>query len=191
LLTGRALLLLLAGASLVSILCGVGSVSAAAADTTPHHAGAGPTSRFEEPRDRDRDRRDRDRDHDHHRDRDRDRSRRPDRTANAAPASKPLAPPTHASAPVPRSGPRDAAVTALSRGDSSLRPSSFSPGAPTPPRPGVRPPVLAPPSLTIPANRPPSARGRDAGAGYVVALSTVLVVATIAMVSLVLIRRSG
>jgi hypothetical protein len=51
--------------------------------------------------------------------------------------------------------------------------------------------VLAPPALTIPALRPVHASGPGPGAISVIALSTVLLAATIAVVSLVLVRRTG
>jgi hypothetical protein len=51
--------------------------------------------------------------------------------------------------------------------------------------------VLAPPPLTIPVVGPVIAGGKGLGTGYLIALSTVFIVATIAVVSLVLVRRSG
>jgi hypothetical protein len=51
--------------------------------------------------------------------------------------------------------------------------------------------VLAPPALTIPAVSPVHASGPGPGTISVIALSTVLVAATIAVISLVLVRRTG
>jgi hypothetical protein len=51
--------------------------------------------------------------------------------------------------------------------------------------------VLAPPTLTIPAVSPVSPGGPVRGAMYVIAISTFLVAAAIAVASLVLVRRSG
>jgi hypothetical protein len=51
--------------------------------------------------------------------------------------------------------------------------------------------VLAPPALTIPAISPAHASGPGPGTISVIALSTVLLAATIAVVSLVRVRRTG
>jgi hypothetical protein len=51
--------------------------------------------------------------------------------------------------------------------------------------------VLAPPALTIPAVSLVHASGPGPGAISVIALSTVLMAATIAVISLVLVRRTG
>jgi len=51
--------------------------------------------------------------------------------------------------------------------------------------------VPAPPALTIPSVGPVSAGGQVRGAVSLIAISTVLVAVTIALVSLVLIRRSS
>jgi hypothetical protein len=50
--------------------------------------------------------------------------------------------------------------------------------------------VLAPPALNIPPAAPLNATATGTGSVYAVALSSVLVAAAIAVVSLVLIRRS-
>jgi hypothetical protein len=58
------------------------------------------------------------------------------------------------------------------------------------PASGARPPVLAPPELTIPAVTPVGADGAaGVGAVPVIALTTVLVAATVAAMFLVLMRR--
>ncbi|MFZ0178504.1 MAG: hypothetical protein WAL84_01355 [Candidatus Dormiibacterota bacterium] len=191
---GRALLIVLAGASTFSILSGSADVLAAAPDTPVHRAAAGQPARGDEQRDRDH------RCH-HGRSRDacndengRDRRRAPTPKAGTSPPLVlPAALPEPVSTPVPRSAPAHAAITARQGNASSLRTPSF---AVAPPRgrespAGPRPPVLAPPSLTIPAVRPVIATAGGPGAGYVIALSTILVVTTIAVLSLVLVRRSG
>jgi hypothetical protein len=191
---GRALLIVLAGASTFSILFGSADVLAAASDTPAHRAAAGQPARRDEQRDRDH------RCH-HGRSRDacddehgRDRSRAPKPKAGTSPPlALTTALPEPVSTPAPRSAPAHAAITAPQRSASSLRTPSF---AAAPPKSrespaGSRPPVLAPPSLTIPAVRSVIATAGGPGAGYVIALSTILVAATIAVLSLVLVRRSG
>jgi hypothetical protein len=51
--------------------------------------------------------------------------------------------------------------------------------------------VIAPPALNIPPAAPLNASATGTGSVYAVALSSVLIAAAIAVVSLVLIRRSG
>jgi hypothetical protein len=192
LLNRRALLLLFAGVSLFSILFASLGVSAAAADTTRHCSNAAPRAHADESGDA--------ADHCRHaRSRDscdvdhcRNRSRSPTPKETAVPPSEPAAPAAPASTtPPPR--PRDASVTAPGGKGSSRRAPSLSPNPTTrpPSAAGPRPPVLAPPPLTIPVVGPVIAGGKGLGAGYFIALSTIVVAATIAVVSLVLVRRSG
>src|SRR4029077_4570023 len=117
----------------------------------------------------------------------RDRSRRPARPETAVPSSKPSARPERAST-APPVAPRE---TSIPRAKGASRPASEPPTARAPSAAGPRPPVLAPPPLTIPLIGPVIAGSRGIWAGYVIALSPVLVAATIAVVSLVLVRRSG
>jgi len=190
---GRALLIVLAGASTLSILFGSADVLAAALDTPAHRAAAGPPARGDEQRDRDHrchHGRSRDACDDEH---DRDRSRAPTPKAGTSPPIVPTALPEPESTPAPRSAPAHAAITARQGNASSPRTPSFAAAPPKRPESpaGPRPPVLAPPSLTIPAVRPVIATAGGPGVGYVIALSTILVAATIAVLSLVLVRRSG
>jgi len=191
LLTGRALLLLLAGASTFSILFGSVDVLAATSDAPAHSARGGPPARAHEPHDQDhrchhaRSRDPCDDGHDH------DRPRAPT-PSSTPPSTQRTALPERVSTPASRSAPAPAALAAAQGNPVPPRtpPSSSAPKRVESPA-GPRPPVLAPPSLTVPAARPMIATGSGAGAGYVIALSTVLVAATIAVLSLVLVRRSG
>jgi hypothetical protein len=117
----------------------------------------------------------------------------PQPTTTPVPASAPTPrqTPSRTPQPTPRLHPRPAPVIANHPTDTPRpQPSSgatMSPGT----RSGARPPVLAPPALTIPAVNPTSARAPGLEFVSVIALSTVLVAATVAVASLVLIRRSS
>jgi hypothetical protein len=187
LLNRRALLLVFAGASMFSILFGTLDVAAAVPDGTRHCSDASPRAHDDEPGD------DADRCH-HTRSRDacdddhcRDRSRRPTRPETAVPSPKPSARPARAST-APPVAPRETSLP-RAQGSSPRAPAPRIARAPS--AAGPRPPVLAPPPLTIPVIGPVIAGSKGLWAGYVIALSTVLVAATIAVVSLVLVRRSG
>jgi hypothetical protein len=112
----------------------------------------------------------------------------PQPTATPAPTSRPA--PARTPPSTPRPHPRPAPVIATHpTGTPTSQPSpatTRSPGTQN----GARPPVLAPPALTIPAVNPTSARAPGLGLVSVIALSTVLAAATVAVASLVLIRRS-
>jgi hypothetical protein len=187
LLNRRALLLVFASASMFSILFGTLDVAAAVSDTARHCSDATSGAHEHEPgddADHCHDKRSRDGCDDDHC---RDRSRTPTRPETAVPSPKPSAPP----APASTAPPARARETAIPRAKgSSLRPPAPGTGR-APSAAGPRPPVLAPPPLTIPVVGPVIAGSRGLWAGYVIALSTVLVAATIAVVSLVLVRRSG
>jgi hypothetical protein len=188
----RVLVRLLVGASLVSVLFASTGVSAAGiaaasqgrdATLSGSQKNGGDSDRgCKDSRADDRDR-DRDDDRDHERDRD-------DRRCV----------PSH-SGPVPRAtqAPSPPARLQLSRGAAPHATGSSPPAAlttqtpPPRPEPAARPrsPVLAPPALTIPpAGRPVSTPETLPGGLYALALSSMLVAATIAVASLVLVRRS-
>jgi len=187
LLNRRALLLVFAGASMFSILFGTLDVAADASGTTRHCSDTAPRAHDDERGDgagRCHDTRSRDACDDH---RCRGRSRRPAPPESAVPSSKPSARAARASTAPPVAS----RETSIPRAKGASRPASEPPTARAPSAVGPRPPVLAPPPLTIPVIGPVIAGNRGIGAGYVIALSTVLVAATIAVVSLVLVRRSG
>jgi hypothetical protein len=192
LLTRRALLMLLAGASLFLILLGPLDVPAAAADTTSH--GGAPL-----PRDGSNWRGDQD-GHCHNRWWDEpggdDHCCTPKPAPAPPPAPAPAPTPTVGAKHVPTRTPRPPrpvpAVPSRSQGASPSAPSVALPVGRTPTSsPAQRPPVLAPPVLTIPSISPVNSGGPVRGAVDVIALSTVLIAATIALASLVLVRRSG
>ncbi|MHB8489225.1 MAG: hypothetical protein ACYDCS_08625 [Candidatus Dormibacteria bacterium] len=184
----RAFLVMLAGASLFLVLFGPLDVSAAAA-AKPWHGGApAPREGSSRPGDLDDDCNDRRSDEPGHDDRSRDRSPAPD--ATLVPAPVPTVTPTRAPSPSPRRRPRTGAEGhTLPKGASTPAPSSSPTNAPALPIP--RPPVLAPPALSIPSVSPVDASGQVRGAVSVIAISTALVAAALAIASLVLIRRSG
>jgi len=193
LLTRRALLMLLAGASLFLILLGPLDVPAAAADTTSHSGAVGPRDGSNWRGDPD--------EHCHNGWSDEPGgddhccAPPPASAPTPTPAPAPTAAPKHVPTRTPRR-PRPVLVvpsrwqgesTSASSATSAALPASGSPTS----SPAQRPPVLAPPALAIPSISPVNAGGPVGGAVDVIALSTVLVVATIAVASLVLVRRSG
>jgi hypothetical protein len=110
-----------------------------------------------------------------------------DPPAGTTPAPKPSAKRTPAPAPLPTSRPATAAIP-----HAPVSPQAHT-SAPSPsPSPSVetRPPVMAPPVLTVPPVGALTATAPNSGGLGVVAVSTVLVATTIAVASLVLIRRS-
>jgi hypothetical protein len=117
----------------------------------------------------------------------------PQPTATPVPTSAPTPTPTpgRTPPPSPRLHLRPAPVIATHpTGTPTSQPSPAATRTPGTQN-GSQPPVLAPPALTIPAVNPTSARAPGLGLVSVIALSTVLVAATVAVASLVLIRRSG
>jgi hypothetical protein len=206
LLIRRALLTTVAGASLFWILFGALDVPAAAAGVTSHVDGAAPavSSRSNQSGDEPGhhchgrgygDRGDRDPCCQQHCCR---RAPSPRPHESAEPTAKPTA--TSASTPQPKR-----AATPAPHNQSppvpvvGPRPGGIITSHPSPvpsrgeePASGSRLPVLSPPELTIPAVTPLVASGSGGvGAVAVIALSTVLVAAAVAAVSLVLMRRSG
>jgi hypothetical protein len=190
--TRRALLMLLAGASLFLVLLGPLDVPAAAADTTLHSGALVPRDGSNSPGDPD----------EHCRHGWSDEPGGDER--GCAPKPEPAPTPTPHSAPATTAVPKLAptrtprrprpvlVVPSRSQSASTSAPSAGSPAAGTPTSsPAQRPPVLAPPALTIPPSSPFNAAEPVRGAVDLIALSTVLVAATIAVASLVLVRRSG
>lgn len=113
-------------------------------------------------------------------------------TPEPTPSSMPTSHPERASSPTPHVPPPPAPVIAPHPISVTTPHPSPLPAPDREPAPGSRPPVLAPSDLTIPAVAPVSASGSwGVGAVGVIALSTILVAATVAAVSLVLMRRSG
>ena len=191
-LTRRALLLLLAGASLFLVLLGPLNVPAAAADTTSHGGALVSRDGSNWPVDP--------AEHGHNGWRDEPGGDdhccapkpAPAPTPTPAPAQAPTAAPKQVRTRTPQR-PRPVLVApSRSQGASTSAPSAALRAGGTPTSsPAQRPPVLAPPALTIPSISPVNAAGPVWGAVDVIALSTVLVAASIAVASLVLVRRSG
>ncbi len=104
--------------------------------------------------------------------------------ADVAPEASRLTRTAHPSAPAPVVAPRTGGI--------STTHTLPVPAREQEPASGSRPPVLAPPELTIPAVTPVGADGAGGvGAVPVIALTTVLVAATVAAVSLLLMRRGS
>ncbi len=190
--TRRALLMLLAGASLILVLLGPLDVPAAAADTTLNSGALVPRDGSNRPGDPD--------EHCHHRwpdepggdERGCALKPEPAPTPTPDPAPTRTAAPKLVPAPTPRPPRPVLVVPSRSQSASTSARSAWSPAAGTPASsPAQRPPVLAPPALTIPPSSPVNSGGPVRGAVDFIALSTVLVAATIAVASLVLVRRSG
>ena len=203
----RAVLMTIAGASLFWMLFGALDIPAAAAGITAHFGGAAPaadSSGSAEPED----------EPGHHcndkaagdpGDHDpccEERCCRSEPSPRPSESPEPTAEPTavpaptphakRAPAPTPRTPSTPGRVVATSPGGSSTTHPSPVPARDQDPASGARAPVLAPPELTIPGVTPVGASGSaTVGAIPVIALSTVLVAATIAAVSLVLMRRSS
>ena len=188
----RALLLLLAGASLFLVLLGPLDVPAAAADTTSHGGAVVPrdgSNWLGDPAE-----------HCHNGWRDEPGGDNhccaprpaPAPTPTPAPAQAPTAAPKHVPTRTPRRPRPVLVVPSRSQSASTSAPSAAVSAGGTPTSsPAQRPPMLAPPALSIPSTSPVNAGGPVRGAVGVIALSTVLVAATIALASLVLVRRSG
>jgi hypothetical protein len=184
----RALVTMLAGASLFWMLFGMLDVSAAAADMTWRGGSASHSAGDDSPGDTDHHCRERW----SHESGDRGHccNPKPGPTPSPTATPRPTAAPTRAPSPTPRPRTRPATVVVpRSHGSPSPSRSPASTSA-AEPAAGSRPPVLAPPTLTIPpvASVHPSSPGP--GVVSVVALSTILVAGTIAVVSLILVRRS-
>lgn len=188
----RVLVKVLVGASLFSVLFASTDVSAAGIEAASHSRDATLSASQEQRGDSNRDcknRRaddragDRDEERDHDRDGD-DRRCVPSPSAPAAPVTL---------APSPPARPQ-VSLGAAPHPKGSSTPAELTTQTPPPgpePAAGLRPPVLAPPTLTIPpAGRPVSAPETGPGGLYTIVLSSMLVAATIAVASLVLVRRS-
>jgi hypothetical protein len=175
--------MMLASASILLILFGWMDVAVAAADTTWHQP---ETAQSGGPGDRDEHCR-YGWFHDHHSDGHCCTRRPPMATPRPAPTATP--------APLPASRPTSSPATSVvppAPGSSS--PAHASTPSPSPsgdPSAQTRPPVIAPPALTVPPVGGLTVIRSNTGAIDVVAVSTVLVVSTIAVLSLALIRRSG
>jgi hypothetical protein len=189
--TRRALLMLLAGASLFLVLLGPLDVPAAAAETTLHSGALVPRDRSNSPGDPDEHR------HgwsDEPGGDERGCAPKPEPAPTSAPDPAPAttAAPKHVPTRTPLRPRPVLVVPSRSQSASTSAPSAGSPAAGSrTSSPAQRPPVLAPPALTIPPGSPVNADGPVLGGVDVIALSTVLVAATIAIASLVLVRRSG
>lgn len=193
----RVLLKLLVGASLLSVLFVSTDVSAAGIEAASHGRTATLSASQDKGGDADRDCKDRraddrDGDRDEERDHDRDGDDRrcvPSSSAPAALATLAPSPP-----PRPQVSPGAAPHPKASSPKGSSTPAELTSQTPRhgpEPAAGPRPPVLAPPALTIPpAGLPVSAPETLPGGLYTIALSSMLVAATIAVTSLVLVRRS-
>jgi hypothetical protein len=116
-------------------------------------------------------------------------SESPEPSAEATATSAPTSHPKRAASPAPRTPPAPAPVVAPRTGGISTTHTLPVPAREQEPPSGSRPPVLAPPELTIPAVTPVGADGAGVGAVPVIALTTVLVAATVAAVFLLLMRR--
>jgi len=184
----RALLVMLAGASLFLVLFGLLDVSAAAAANAWRSGTPAPREGSSRPRDLDDHCNDRRSDEPGHEDHCCDRSPAP--AATLVPAPVPTMTPTRAPSPSPRRRPHTGAEGHTPpKGASTPAPSSSPTTAPALPIPRL--PVLAPPALSIASVSPVDASGQVRGAVSVIAISTALVAAALAIASLVLIRRSG
>ena len=188
----RDLVKLLVGASLFSVLFATTDVSAAGIEAASHGPDATLSVFQDRGGDSDRDCKDRRADdRDGARDEERDHDRDGDDRRCVASPSPPAAIATPAPSP-PARPPSSPGATPYPKGSSP--PAELT--TQTPPRgpkpaAGAPPPVLAPPALSIPpAGRPVSAAEVPPGGLYTIALSSMLVAATIAVASLVLVRRS-
>jgi len=211
LLIRRALLMTVAGASLFWMLFGALDVPAAAAGVTQHFDGAAPSAPSSGSNEPGQEPGDEPGHHCHGRgsgdpgDSDgccEERCCRPEPSprptespepsSEATASSAPTSHPKRATSPAPRIPSPPAPPVASRLGDIATSHPSTMPATDIEPASGSRPPVLAPPELTIPAVTPVGASDSGGvGAVPVIALSTVLVAATVAAVSLVLMRRSG
>ena len=211
----RAFLMTVAGASLFWMLFGALDVPAAAAGVTPHFDGAAPSAASSGSNEPGQKPEDEPEDEPGHRchgrgsgdpgDGDRCCEERrcrpepsprptesPEPSAEATATPAPTSHPKRAASPVPRNPSPPAPPVAPRLGGITPRHASSVPARVQEPASGSRPPVLAPPELTIPAVVPGGASDSGGvGAVPVIALSTVLVAATVAAVSLVLMRRSS
>ncbi|MFZ0129310.1 MAG: hypothetical protein WB808_00390 [Candidatus Dormiibacterota bacterium] len=185
----RVLVKLLVGASLFSILFASTDVSAAGIEAASHGHDATLSVFQDRDGDSDRDCKDRradDRDgaRDEERDHDRDGD---DRRCVPSPS-----PPAAIATPAPSPPARPPGATPYPKGSSPpAELTTQTPSRGPEPAAGPRPPVLAPPALSIPPAGPPvSAAAVLPGGVYTIALSSMLVAATIAVASLVLVRRS-
>ncbi|MFI5284776.1 MAG: hypothetical protein ACHQ4F_00500 [Candidatus Dormibacteria bacterium] len=188
----RVLVKLLVGTSLFSVLFASTDLSAAGIRAASNGRNATLSASQDKRGDSDRDCKDRradDRDGD--RDEERSHGRDGDDRRCVPSPSAPAAPATLAPSPPARP---QVSPGAAPHAKGSSTPAKLTTPAPPPgeePAAGPRPPVLAPAALTIPpAGRPVSAPETLPGGLYTVALSSMLVAASIAVVSLVLVRRS-
>jgi hypothetical protein len=115
----------------------------------------------------------------------------PHSTRTPVPTAGPTSPPKRPAPPTQARHPKPSAVVAPHPSSSATTPASSAPASTAEPTAGPQPPVLAPPALTIPALVPASASKSGGGAVALIALSSVLVAATVAVASLALIRRSS
>lgn len=115
----------------------------------------------------------------------------PHPTRRPVPTATPTSIPKRGAPPPQRLLPRPAAAVAPHPSASPKPSASPAPASTSEPAAGPQPPVLAPPALTIPALLPASTSKSGGGAVTLIAFSSVLVAATVAVASLALIRRSS
>jgi hypothetical protein len=184
LLTRRALLMGLAGASILLVRFGWIDVAVADADTSWHADESAQTEASNNPGGHCR----YGWWHDHHGDGSCCSKTPPARTPQPVP--NPPTPPRGTPAPTPRRAPQPVTTTVPHSPGGTPPASALSPSPNVGPSDQTRPPVIAPPALTVPPVEALTVTGSHARALDVVAVSSVLIATTIAAVSLALIRRS-